>query len=277
MGLNADALKKKAETIGSRDSLYFKLEEGRNVIRILPRSLEYFSKAGDTDFAFSYMVHYRLLDVDGYRKIVCKQTSGQKCPICDYIASLEDKTKAKSMRVATSYMYNIFDYDSEKIKVFETGPFIYEEIFKYVVDPDWGDLFALKDGRDVVIEVEAISASQKGKKNPYTVKMTPNKTDITNLLPEKFDEIIDSLRERVPAVHDDGFYLTVVEHLKKGTLPAPIKKEDNKKGGSVAKTEEKKPPVGEKPDCYGLEYSPRADKCKVCTTKADCRDATLKL
>ena len=299
MGLNADKMVERAKSRQSSDSLYFKLIEGRNVLRVLPRSLEYFSKKGDTDFAFMYHVHYRLFDVDGYRAIVCKKTAGEKCPICDHGSSLNDKAKEKTFRATERYVYNILDYESGLIKIFESGPFIYDEILKYIVDPAWGDMFGTKDGRDIVIEREAMKSGEI--KNPYKVKMVPDRTDITDGLPENWDERVDSLRERIPDVKEDAFYLGVAEHLRAGTIPSPISRDSNAKPakeevapatkskpaseGTVAKSAEAQPEPAaveettqeKRPECFGLEYAPRAENCKTCTHRSDCRDETLKL
>ena len=292
MGLNTDGLKKKAEAAKTGDSLFFKLEEGkRNVVRILPRSLDFFQKDGDNDFAFTYFVHYRLFDVDGFRRIVCKQTAGQKCPICDFAASFEDKKKAKMYTPSLVHLYNVLDYDSARVKPFETGPFIYDEILKFVVDPSWGDsLFDIKTGRDVIINKDVVPASKRGQVNPYSITPTPDRTDVTELLPEKWDEIIDKLQERIPKTEDDAYYLSIVEHLRKGTAPVAVKKADGKEAaapvaapaasGSAAPAPAPvaaAPAATENPKCFGLEYSPRLDKCKTCPVKANCRDATLKL
>ena len=275
-GLKTEELKKKSENLGSRDSLYYKLADGSNVLRILPRSLAYFSKEGDNDYAHVYSAHYNLFDVQGYKVVICRQTANQKCPICDYGHSLEDKKKAKIYTASDRYVYNIFDYDSGKIKVFETGPFIYEEILKYVVDPEWGDLFSLKEGRDIKIEVATVPQGQKGKVNPYTVKMVPNKTDVTELLPEKWDEVIDGLKSRMNEVKDEAFYLMIADHLRKGTSPQPIQNDNQEqKKGETAKPAEAKPTGN--PACFGIEYSPRADKCRACAVKINCRTVALKL
>jgi len=294
MGLNTEAMQKKAAETKSGDSMYFKLEEGkRNVVRILPRSLAFFAKDGDNDFAFTYSVHYRLFDVDGYRRIVCKSTAGQKCPICDYAASFEDRKAAKMYTPSPVHMYNVLDYDAGRVKIFESGPYIYDEILKFVVDPSWGDsLFDIKTGRDIVIGKDVVPASKRGQVNPYSIKPIPDRTDITEVLPEKWDEFVDGLQGRIPAVEDDAFYLSIVEHLRKGTMPPPIKRAEKANGGKAvsedesssddkseasAETPKAKKGKVEQPKCFGLEYSPRLAKCKECSAKADCRDATLKL
>lgn len=296
MGLNTDELKKRAEEKkSSAGGKYWKPEEGkRNVIRVLPRSLKYFTKEGDNDFAFSYYVHYNLFDVEGYKRIICKQSFGQKCPICDHAASFDDKKKAKNFRASHVYMYNVLDYETGDIKVFESGPFIYDEIIKFVVDPAWGELFDTKTGRDIVIEKKVVPQSKRGLENPYEVKPIPDRTDVTEALPDNWDELISGLQDRLPEPKDDAYYLAIVEHLRKGTLPAPVEK-DKKEGNNSnhsgtatasapaasepapAAAKKSDTPKQENPVCFGLEYSPRLEKCKPCFAKAACRDATLKL
>lgn len=297
MGLNADALKKRSEQMSQGgDSIYAKLATGRNVVRVLPRSLAYFSPQGDNDFAYTTYYHYRLFNVDGYRRIICKRTHGHQCPICAFGDSLTDKVAAKKFYPTSRYMLNVLDYDSGKIKVLEVATTVYEEVLKYIIDPSWGDsLLAIKNGRDVIVEVEAIPENMKGKKNPYSVKMVPNQTDITELLPEKWDELIDGLVGRVPTLHEEAFYLKAVECLRTNTLPEPIKKEkkeeeeDTGEAAPAVKAQAAQAapvttaapaaakPVITKPACFGLEYSPRLEKCKPCAVKIECRSATLKI
>jgi len=305
MGLNTDKLKEKAENAKKGNTLYFGLEEGkRNVVRVLPRSLKFFSKDGDNDFAFTYFVHYYVFDVDGYKRVVCKKSAGQKCPICDYAESFTDRKQAKKYMPSKIHLYNVLDYDSGQIKPFESGPFIYDEILKFVVDPAWGDsLFDTKTGRDIIIQKDIVPANKRGQVNPYSVAPVPDRSDVTELLPDNWDEVLDKLQDRIPDVEDDAFYLSIVEHYRNGTVPEPIKKDKDKdKDSSKESTQKAEPakaapapaatapketePVNpnppeekeeEQPKCFGLEYSPRLDKCKGCASKAECRDATLKL
>ena len=298
MGLNVEELKKKAESQNEGGaSMFWEPETGkRNVIRFLPRSLKYMTKDGDTDFAYTYYVHWRLFDVEGWKRIICKQTAGQKCPICDYGASLPDQKKAKIYKKSVQHLYNVLDLADGKVKVYQTGAYIYGELLKFIVDPSWGDsMFDLKAGRNVVILKEEVPASQVGQKNPYAVKPVPDRTDVTAQLPDKWDEMIDSLQTRLPKVGDDAYYLQVAEHLRKGTFPAPIVKEpyDPNKSSQQAQPVAQAQPVQHqdaapapstptasattKPVCFSIEYSPRLEKCKNCPVKGECRDAALSL
>lgn len=286
MGLDMDALKKKHdEQQSSTDGLFWKPEEGKqNRVRFLPRSMQYFSDKGDTDIAYEYRVHYNIFDVDGYKRIICKQSFGQKCPICDFAQGLDDK-KRKNFKASEVHMYNVYDYEAGSIKVYESGPFIYGEILRFYVAPDWGNLFDLKKGRDIVIDRKAVAPNKARFENPYSVMPVPNVKDVSELLPENWDEIIDSLQTRLPTAKDDAFYLSIVEHLRNGTNPSPIEKEKKETAAPAANHSFKAPaaekasetPVADAPKCFGLEYSPRLEKCKICGAKAECRNATLKL
>lgn len=293
MGLDVKSLKEKQEKPAFGDSLYFKLVEGkRNVVRILPRSMKYFTKEGDNDYTYQYYIHMNLFDVKGYKRIICKKTAGEKCPICDYAASLSDAARRKSLHYRVNHMYNVFDYETGKLKVFETGTFIYEEILTTIVDPAWGDtLFDPKSGRDVTILVDSVPQAQKGKVNPYTVKVVPDKSSIAEHLPDNWDEIIDSLQSKLPKVADEAVYLSIVEHLRKGTVPEPResskKEEESEVSAEAQPTPAPAPTVAPKTSaapvesgtamCFGLEYSSKLEKCKACGQRPDCRTKTLGL
>lgn len=233
MGLNLDAMRQEKEELDARqsqfrDSLFMKLVAGeRNTVRILPRSMKYFTKEGDTGFAFRYFVHYKLFESKGYGRIVCNKTFGERCPICDFFHGLSDANQKKAGRPSETYIYNVYDYGSSAIKVLQTGPFIYEEILRHVADPDWGDLFGLKDGRDINIDVKKQEGNKKGIFNPYEVTVRPVQSDIESTLPENWDEIVDKLEEYVPEKVSDDEMVILVNHLRNGTQPEPkVKSQD---------------------------------------------------
>lgn len=304
MGLNVDRMKERQEQRPFSDSKFFTLKDGMNVVRILPRSMKYFAPEGDDDFAYSYWAHYGMFDVDGYRMIVCARTVGQRCPICDYLRAHKDL--GTRMKASERFLYNIFDYDDGSIKVMETGPFIYDKIYRLVLNPMYGDLFGIRDGRDVSIEKIPGEKSSTGWVQ-YSVLPVPDKKDISDLLPDGWEEEIDRLETFVPPFLGVEKLTELVKLFDEGKSPKPTSEsmsEGVKNGG--AKREEqkrvKKVPIcfgqydendesckncevrddcsksksdqeGEQnyPECYGKDFSPKFDKCRNCPVRNECR------
>lgn len=230
MGLNLSKLQEKYNasiTGGDFNSIFFQLQEGRNVFRILPRCSKYFTSTGDNDFAYCYYVHYGVFDVPGYKAFTCLKTVGQSCPVCEYARSLMgvDKARGRALQARERYLFNVFDYNTNLIKVFESGPYIYQELLKHIIDPMWGDFTDPVTGRDVVIEKKPVRTGIL--MNPYSVMLSPQQSSIKELLPEDFIEQLDRLEARIPAVRESQFYLSVVQHLRNGTVPLPLERNSN--------------------------------------------------
>jgi len=275
MGLNTGALQQKQEEIEKKrkESMgkeFFNLEEKKNTVRILPRSLKYFSVEKDDDFAVRYFVHYNLFDVDGFKMVVCRKTLNQVCPICEEVSKLKDKVLLGRVRARERFTYNVFDFEDGKIKILETGPKIYEEVLKFVLNPEWGDLFGLKDGRNITIE--KISAEKSGTGwNEYTVVPSPMPSDITESLPENWDEEIDKLFERIPTIFDEAELKRLADCFKNGTSPAKLEQEKRKDVTKERQSNGVAPDKLDRPECFGEKYLPRDQKCKDCKVKDDCR------
>ena len=271
---------KKRKEMGSK--LFFNLEEKKNIVRILPRSLKYFSPEKDDDFAVRYFVHYNLFDIEGFKMIVCNKTIGKSCPICEEAHKLNDKALVSKIRAKERFMYNVLDLTDGVIKILETGPKIYEEILKFVLNPEWGDLFGLKDGRNITIEKIPSEKSGTGWVE-YTVMPSPMPSDVTEMVPEGWDVEIDKLSDKLPNLFDDAELKRIGECFKNGVSPVTAensRKKDviSERQGSVTQSPstEQKPKLTpqvppDKQECFGLKYMPRAEKCKVCIS--DLKDA----
>lgn len=283
MPLNLGELQKRKEEIERRRQgvEFYTLSDGKNLVRILPRSMKYFDKEGDDDFAYRYFVHYNMFEVDGYRMIVCRKTVGEECPICELAETLEDKVK---LRARERFIYNVLDLnDPGKIKVMETGPKIYEEILKFVLNPEWGDLFGIKDGRNITIEKIPPNQTRTGWTD-YTVMPSPQKSDVTELLPEGWEDMIDTLVGRIPKLFEVDEMKRLVECYKKGEPPNLEEMEKRQEMLNDRKKEVEK--VGQQPvekkeetrqlECFGKDFSVRNEKCKVCPERVACKEAFIK-
>ena len=282
MGLNTDALKKRQE---QRDAAkqssgkFFALQEGENVVRVLPRSQKYFSKEGDPDFAYEYFSHYNLFDVQGYKMIGCLQTEGKVCPICEYLKEQRNSELSKKIGKQKRYLYNVYDYQSKSIKILETGPMVYDEIYKHVMNPRYGDLFGVTDGRDVLVTLIPAEKSPTGW-NKYSVMMNPDKTDISKMLPEEYLLELDKLADFVPELSTEEEIKKLVELYKAGKAPEPkesAKEESRTTETGVALVHKEQKLVDttntKRPKCFGEDYSPRAKECQICKLYVECGEA----
>jgi len=303
MGLRIDDFKKKMEEKHSGSSQFYKLQEGQtHQIRLLPRSTAFFTDKGDDDFAYDYRIHFKIFDVKGYKRLICKRSIGEKCPICEYAFGMKGDPKAKKLFPTTTYLFNIYDYKSKKIMVLDTRPSIHDQIVKILTNPRYQDsILQIKNGRDITIEKGTITP---GKPNPdlYSVMAVPDRTDVVDQLPEDWETQINNLADLVPSIEEDAVYLTVVDCLRSGKLPEPreikkekeveeeaetvseakpaetkgeVKKEESGKGTDAPATVEKKVEEtvsGEKLKCWGVDFAPRTKDCQACSLKVTCRD-----
>jgi len=304
MGLNIDNLRKNWK---GQNKGFWTPDDGENNIRILPRSLAYFSEEEDSDFAFMFYQHYKISD--SAPVLVCPTSAhiGKKCPICEKVRGLyksnseEDKELAKSLSRSKRFHFNIIDLDNIEagVQVMETGPFIYKEIMKFVLDPDWGDLFDIKTGRNIVICKNPPSGGNQWAS--YEVKPKPAATNAKDNLPTTWKQDIAALMKKLPTAKEYDEINTLLDP----TLPlqkavAPIQNtstnfdDDDDDDTNVHEVTDDdvaevaaelevevaakpKATTGGKPECFGNEYSPKDEKCKACATdiKGACRAAFL--
>lgn len=128
--------------------------QGTSEIRILP-------EVGDMDYFFQEVGRHYLPDK---KTVYCPHftTEGElDCPVCDFVQDLyglndpASKEMAGRIRVRKQYWMNICTRENGVT----SGPFIYtpgimvfQALAGFVNDPDYGDIFDLKDGTDVSIE-----------------------------------------------------------------------------------------------------------------------------
>lgn len=162
-----EALKAKMESIdigGEFQQGFWKPEEGRNIIRILP-------EVGEMEFFFQEVGrHFNLPDVeDADKTLVCPDftTGGEEpCPICEVVqqlyssGSVEDKELASKWRVRKSFWMNVVvrkagdrgGNTAEGPYIFTPGVMIFQSIQSLISDPDYGDISDLEQGIDIIID-----------------------------------------------------------------------------------------------------------------------------
>jgi hypothetical protein len=313
MGLNLkkmrEAYERKAENKGGIDR--WKPEKGDNTVRVLPHTLKYFTDEDVVTIAFTYFSHFGVGPEGAKDMIVCPRTLNTKehknrCPVCEAVATLgktgdpTDQALANDMGMRRRYLMNIIDLKSPEtiakgIQVLECGPTIHDEIFKWC-NEKWGDPIALEDGRNMTI-TKTLPASGDVKRTSYSVEPDPDKTSIEGKLPANWKDQIRKLETMIPAVKTYDEIKRIlegdVEYGEQGTggkvaaapaAPAPVQ------APALAAKEAEKPSPdkgpgappppaqdGMKPECFGMRYSMKADRCKSCPANAgdSCKKAFL--
>lgn len=198
---------------------FFAPKTGENAIRLLPRSADIFTK-GDHRFAHEYMVHYNMFDTKGFRMLVCPKTSGDDCPICDYLASIDDKKIRDSLKVNTRFLYSLVDLVDNKVKVYETGPGVYNSFKKYWLDGDWGPAKMIDLEKGCVIKLAFTPADKSDTGwNQYALIMSPREISVMAILGEDWEAELGKLITHVPAVRPIDELKRLVKCFIDGVAP----------------------------------------------------------
>ena len=160
MAIDLNALRAKHQELvnsGSKNnnseflSNFIQLEEGTNVVRILP------GKDEDTMFYAETKIH-RVPDAQGNIKNVhCRKVHGEKCPLCDLYYALwktgrkEDEDLARTIKPRARYYMNAVDRESGDVKILSIGVILFKKIIAAMLDEDFGDITDLDNGFDFKI------------------------------------------------------------------------------------------------------------------------------
>jgi len=131
---------------------WFSAEKGDNIIRILPHW-----KNPDELFFKHIFIHYGIeLKKDNGESVTisarCLRDFDEDCPICDVHDKVikKDKDKAKELRAAERYLYNVIDYKNRKVCVYNAPTSVHQGIMEWVEEFDT-DVSDIKTGRDMKI------------------------------------------------------------------------------------------------------------------------------
>lgn len=194
MSINMELMKKKLASLRGQDdsdnSVWFKPQEGEQVIRIVPTS--------DGDPLKEMYFHYNVGDHKG--GIVCpKRNYGEHCPICEFASSVwkegvdtndeESKKLAKSLFVRARYFSPVIVRgQEEEVKVYGYGKRAYELLLGYILDPEYGDITDTLEGTDITLV--------------YTKPTTPGAYPQTSLKMRRNTSPLLEDQEAIPALLD---------------------------------------------------------------------------
>ena len=166
MAINLDELRRKHEELSgtakanSNQSFldsFLRLEEGTNLIRILPWKDE------DKQFYAETKIH-RVEMNDGMAKnFHCRKVHNKECPLCDTYYALWKKStdkddefanKARLIKARERYYMNVVsrtDNGDQPVKILSVGVMVFKKIIGTMLDEDFGDITDLQSGHDFKI------------------------------------------------------------------------------------------------------------------------------
>jgi len=164
---------------GMEGGAWFKPQQGKNQIRILPA---YHTKGPNAGIFFNKKIMHKGIPLDGRSTgLACVKSfdADGECPICNFINALKesesgkDQKMAKVLRPQTVFFVNILNRKTNKLQKYSMSKSIMKIIRGYLVDEDYGDITDPDEGYDVVIEREGEGLSTK-----YAVKVKPKTSEI---------------------------------------------------------------------------------------------------
>ena len=179
--MDIDAIKSKLATLQSTSNTkdnFWKPEPGKQVVRIVP-----YKHNKDNPF-IELFFHYNL----GNNKTYLSPLSfGRPDPVAEFADKLKStgnkdewiQGKRLEPKMRTFAPVIVRGKESEGVKFWGFGKTVYQELLGVIADPDYGDITAPTNGRDIGIERQtpAEAGNQYGK---TTVRVKPNQTTITD-------------------------------------------------------------------------------------------------
>ena len=131
-------------------SKFFKVQEGTNVVRILPW------KDDDHLFYAETKIHRVPMGEGRDRNIHCRKMQGEACPVCDaYFALWNEPYKnedlARKIKPRARYYLNVVARATEEVKILSIGVILFKKIIAAMLDEDFGDITDLETGNDFKI------------------------------------------------------------------------------------------------------------------------------
>ena len=178
--MDLNAIKKRLnqlQTTNNRTSSLWKPQPGKTQIRIVPYAFN-----NDNPF-IELFFHYNLNN----RSYLSPISFGRPDPIEEFAQKLkgsgskEDYQLSKKLEAKMRTFAPVVVRGEEKqgVKFWGFGKTVYQELLSIIADPDYGDITAPVNGRDVVVEF--ISAEESGASFPKTnIRVKPNQTPISD-------------------------------------------------------------------------------------------------
>ena len=150
MAIDLEALRQKHEELSGNKSdqnflnNFLRLEEGTNLVRILPW------KDDENQFYAETKIHRVEMSDGSNRNFHCRKVHAEACPLCDAYFKLWKMSSDKE----DEYYMNVVVRDSEdeqRVKILSVGQIIFKKIISTMLDEDFGDITDLQTGHDYKI------------------------------------------------------------------------------------------------------------------------------
>lgn len=238
---------------------FFKLDKsGIKRIRIIPFKVgagNPYADSGTLHYERTFFVHRGIgPNQDAY---VCpKKTAGQKCPICEHRAKLEQDPKAdedliKDLIPKERQMFNVIDLaDTESgIQLWDISYHLFGKLLDAEInnaDPDenYGNFFHLEDGMDLKL---GINENSFGGRKFYEVETIGFKNRTEELDPDLLEEAmpLDDLLKVVPYDELKAIFLQKAEAAEEDDEDSD---EDDEEEEKPAKKKKTPPPEDDEED-----------------------------
>jgi len=143
------------------------------------------------------------------------------CERAEELATSGDKrneAEARDLQVKIRFFANVINpNDVDKgIMTWEFGRMVYDQILKYMGDPDYGDVSDTDEGYDLVVEKEG-----KGKKTRYSIRARRNQSGLDADILALIDEDPEALKDlrNVRTFLDDDEMIELYEGAEDEELP----------------------------------------------------------
>jgi hypothetical protein len=197
MALNISQLKSRLNSLSSQGSgnskkndVLWKPNPGKQVVRIVPY------KFNPENPFIELKFHY---NING-KTYLSPDSFGRPDPIVEFAnrlkktGSKEDWQMGRKMepKMRTFAPVIVRGQESEGVKFWGFGKTVYQELVSVCLDPEYGDITDLANGRDITIEFK--TAEETGKSFPETtVRVKPN---VTPAVDPKNAQLVDSLKNQ---------------------------------------------------------------------------------
>ncbi len=200
----ADKLKRAKELLGKLKQRgeggggnYLRLEDGKNVIRVLP------VVTTQGDFFFETRTHFRAGPNED-QTCKCPTAVNKKCAICKAAKAEKDKKAAKKLWPKTQYAMIVLQVyptkDLKNPKILEVGTKVFKGILGYYTDADeYGNIMELDGGRDIVV-----TKSGKGMNTDYEVSL--RETDKSIVVSDKLMDRVNEKGPDLDKAYDESVY-----------------------------------------------------------------------
>jgi hypothetical protein len=202
--------KEKQEKSG--DSIYFKIEEGSNPVRVLPSK----------DDNFPFFVHSKLhgVNLNGQlRYYHCRKMHNEPCPLCEAYYEMWKQHKAGNTKIAETfgkgntsikpkdrYYVNVINRKDDSVKVMALPEKLFRTLMSYMVGDEELGIEALGDITDVNNGYDFnVIATKQDKFLDYSQSRMKTKTSPAGQSAKQIEEFLSARHDLIALIKNEDF------------------------------------------------------------------------